>query len=117
VLQLSRTIEFEPATDPGFSPELCLEQAANCFQRGVPAVVSVHSINFHSTIRDFRSPTLKYLEDFFSALESKHAGLLYLRDEDLYDLVQTGSFKTEQGTTQVNVVKKNFTRAFARRAV
>ena len=24
-----------------------------CFERGIPAIVSMHSINFHSTVRDF----------------------------------------------------------------
>ena len=94
VLNLSRTVEFEPATDPNFSVESCLQQAASCFERGLPAVVSVHSINLHSTVNDFRSRTLNCLDEFFTALESKYSDLLYLRDEDLYDLVQSGSLKT-----------------------
>ena len=51
VLHLSRTVEFEPATDPAFSVEACLRQAEICFERGIPAIVSLHSINFHSTVR------------------------------------------------------------------
>ena len=49
VLNLSRTVEFEPATDPNFSVDACLRQAASCFESGLPAVVSVHSINFHDS--------------------------------------------------------------------
>ena len=117
VLQLSRTIEFEPATDPVFSLELCVQQAVHCFQRGIPAIVSVHSINFHSSVQDFRSGTIKLLEEFLTALESKYTDLLYLHDEDVYQLVHSGSIKTGQGTTQVNVAKRKFTKASMRRAV
>jgi hypothetical protein len=117
VLQLSRTIEFEPATDSGFSVELCLQQAANCFRRGIPAIVSLHSINFHSSVQGFCSRTLECLEEFLSALESNYADLLYLRDEDIYEVVQSGSLKTEQGSTQVNVVNRKFAKASAQRAV
>lgn len=111
ILHLFRTVEFEPATDAAFSVEKCLKDAEACFERGLPAVVSVHSINFHSTVRDFRSRTLRALEEFLTALESKHKDLLYLHDENLYELASTGCYQTPQGTVQVNVVQKAFTRA------
>jgi hypothetical protein len=111
ILHLSRTVEFEPATDPACSVEACLRQAETCFARGIPAIVSVHSINFHSTVRDFRSLTLQLLDEFLTALESKHADLLYLHDEDLHELVSTGSYKTPRGGAQVKVIGKNFMKA------
>jgi hypothetical protein len=111
ILHLSRTVEFEPAVDATFSVEACLRQAETCFEQGVPAIVSVHSINFHSTVRDFRSRTLQALDEFLTALESKRANLLYLHDGDLYELVNRGSCKTPRGTAQVNVTSKNFARA------
>ena len=110
ILHLCRTVEFEPAVDVAFSVDACLRQAEACFERGLPAIVSVHSINFHSTVRDFRSRTLPFLHEFLSALESKHADLLYLHDEDVHELVSKGFYQTPQGTTQVNVTKENFTR-------
>jgi hypothetical protein len=110
ILNLCRTVEFEPATDPKFSVEACLRQAEDCFQRGIPAIVSVHSINFHSTVRDFRSRTLRALDEFFAALESKHSDLRYLHDEDLYELVSKGSYTTLQGRVELNVRRKNFTK-------
>ena len=94
ILHLYRTVELEPATDPAFSVEACLRQAESCFERGIPAIVSVHSINFHSTVRDFRSTALQVLDEFFTALESKHGDLLYLHDEDLLELVNKGSYTT-----------------------
>lgn len=110
ILQLSRTIEFEPAVDPAFSLDTCLRQAELCFQRGLPAIVSVHSINFHSTLRDFRSPTLTLLDQFLAALENKHADLLYLHDDDLHHLIVNGRDRSESGDVSVNVRTVKFSR-------
>jgi hypothetical protein len=109
ILNLSRTVEFEPATDASFSVEACLRQAESCFEHGLPAIVSVHSINFHSTVRDFRSRTLQLLDEFLTVLESKYPDLLYLHDEDLYELVNRGSYKASPG--KLSVTRKNFTKA------
>jgi hypothetical protein len=111
ILHLHRNVELEPATDAAFSVEASLRQAESCFERGIPAIVSLHSINFHSTVRDFRSTALQAMDEFFTALESKHADLLYLHDENLYELVNTGSYTTANGTVPVNVTRKDFTRA------
>lgn len=111
ILHVYRTVEFEPAVDPAFSVEACVSQAEACFERGIPAIVSVHSINFHSTVRDFRSQTVDGLDKFFAALESKHDDLLYLHDEDLYELVIKGSYRTPRGTKRLNVTREKFTKA------
>ena len=111
LLQLFRTVEFEPATDPAFSVEACLRQAESSFERGIPAIVSVHSINFHSTVRDFRSRTLQCLDQMLFAIELKHPDVLYLHDEDLDELVRTGLYKSSHGSAQVKVIRKNFTKA------
>jgi hypothetical protein len=111
ILNLYRTVEFEPATDAAFSVETCLKAAEECFALGIPAIVSVHSINFHSTVRDFRTHTLQALDQFLTALESKHSDLLYLHDVDLHQFVTRGFSKTTHGTVQANVTRKTFTRA------
>lgn len=108
LLQLSRTVEFEPAIDPSFSLENGVRQAEASFERGIPAIISVHSINFHSSVRDFRTPTLRYLDEFFSALESKHADLLYLRDEDLLAFIEKGFYESRNGDIRLNVVRRSF---------
>jgi hypothetical protein len=113
ILEVSRTVEFEPATDRNFSLAACLEQAELCFARGIPAVISLHSINFHSTVRDFRSATVKFLDQFLFALESRHRELLYVHDAELWELVQTGSAKGEQTEIRIGVTKKKFTNARA----
>lgn len=111
MLQLYRNVELEPATDTNASLEASLRQAENCFARGIPAIVSVHSINFHSTVRDFRSATLLFLDQFFTALESSHADLLYLHDENLLELVNEGFYTTQDGAVLVNVTRKDFTKS------
>jgi hypothetical protein len=110
ILELSRNVEFEPATDAGFSVDACLQRAESCFARGIPAVISVHSINFHSTVRDFRSQALHSLEEFLTALESKHAELLYLHDDGLYELVTKGFCHRPEGRVEARVTRKNFTK-------
>jgi len=109
LFNVSRSIELEPAVDPNFSLDACMSAAESRFQRGFPAIISVHSINFHSTLRDFRSSTLRFLDDFLTALEARHPDLLYLCDEDLRDLVEKGSYLGPQGAVQVNAVRRNFT--------
>jgi hypothetical protein len=116
ILQICRTVEFEPAVTPDLSVEACLSQAEACFARGIPAIVSVHSINFHSTVRDFRSHTLHLLDEFLTALESNHRDLLYLHDENLYDIVNKGSYKSTQGEVPVAARQKNFIKSQAARS-
>jgi len=108
LLHLYRSMDFEPAVSQDFSVDACLRTAANCFARGVPAIVSVHSINFHSTIKDFRSRTLESLDQFLTALEASHPDLLYARDQDLYDLVENGYFQAATSAVRVAVTKRRF---------
>src|SRR5882672_1087458 len=111
ILQLYRTVVFEPAVDADFSLEASVSQAESCFKRGIPAIVSVHSINFHSSVRDFRTRTIELLDQFLSTLQTKHPDLLYLHDEALYALVNHGSYETSAGSVSVSVTKKKFTKA------
>ena len=111
ILQVYRTIEFEPATDADFALETLLREAEACFALGIPAVVSIHSINFHSTIKDFRSSTLKLLDQFLTSIESRHSNLLYVHDAQLWGLVQDGFCRTPRGDVRVSVTSRKFTRA------
>lgn len=110
ILHLYRSMDFEPATGQEFSVDACLRVAADCVARGLPVIVSVHSINFHSTIKDFRSRTLEVLDEFLTALEAKYPDLLYVRDEDVYDLVDKGMVPLTQPAVRVSVTKRKFTR-------
>jgi hypothetical protein len=109
ILHLYRSMDFEPAVAQEFSLDACLRTAEDCFVRGLPAIVSVHSINFHSALRDFCSRTLGLLDEFLTALEAKHPDLLYLRDEDLYDLVDKGTVTSTSSAVRVAVTERMFT--------
>lgn len=100
ILNLSRNVDLEPV-----QKELPLEKYIqlidDCFARGVPAVVSVHSINFHSSLRNFRDTTLQRLDQLLSAIEVKYRDLLYLHDGDLYRIVTLGKFTSAIGSISV----------------
>lgn len=113
ILHLSRNVEFEPATDTDFSVERCVREAEECFARGLPAIVSLHSINFHSTVRDFCNRTLDVLDQFLRKLESRHPRMLYLRDGELLELIRQGQVRG----VSVNVTRKNFTKGRSARKV
>jgi hypothetical protein len=108
MLNLHRVIDIEP-----FQRDLPLEKymqlAERCFERGMPAIVSTHSINFHSSLKDFRGPGLRVLDEFLSALETKHPNLLYVHDMDLYELVNRGKFKGPRGPVSVEVKQSHGT--------
>jgi hypothetical protein len=108
ILHLYRSMDFEPALVLDFSIDAHVRVAEDCFARGLPAIVSIHSINFHSALKDFRSRTLGLLDEFLTALETRHSDLLYVRDEDLYDLVDKGTVQSMQSAVQVPVTKRKF---------
>jgi hypothetical protein len=105
MLNLHRTIDIEPF-ERGLPLEKYMQLAERCFERGIPAVVSVHSINFHSSLKDFRGPALRVLDEFLSALEAKHPNLLYLHDMNVYELVTRGKFKGPRGPVSVEVKRR-----------
>lgn len=96
MLHTFRTAEMEPAVAHVDLKRL-VEGVGECFNRGLPAIVSIHSINFHSTIRDFRTPTLALLNEFLTALKRKWPTLLFVNDGDLFRIASEG-FCFSQGT-------------------
>ena len=106
LLEVYRNVDFEPATaGEQFSLENCIRQARQNLDRGAPAVVSVHSINFHSTLRNFRGATLTLLDRFLTALKAKYPNLLYVSDADLYELAITGHCDGPTGRINVKVTQ------------
>ena len=106
VLNLHRTIDFEPS-QKDLPVDKYVQLATGCFARGIPAIISVHAINFHSSLKDFRSPTLLALDEFLSALETKFPNLLYINDHDAYEIVTTGKLRSARGTVSVRVERES----------
>ena len=94
MLHTFRTIEMEPAISDCDLENLA-RQVEGCFQSGIPAIVSTHSINFHSTVRDFRTPTLALLDEFLTVIEKQWPDLLYVNDADLFRIASEGFYLTQ----------------------
>ena len=101
MLSTFRTVEMEPATER-CDLERLVAQVEQCFVAGLPAVISIHSINFHSTIQDFRTPTLKLMDEFLSAIEKKWPDLLYVHDAELFSIATEGAYAGENGRVKVS---------------
>ena len=105
MLHTFRTVEMEPAI-ASVDLKRLVEDVGECFNRGLPAVVSIHSINFHSTIRDFRTPTLALLHDFLTALKKKWPALLFINDGDLFQIASEGFYFAEGARVDVGVTAR-----------
>jgi len=90
ILHLYRVLEIEPIRKD-IEVEKYLHLANACFTRGLPLVLSIHSINFHSSLKDFRTATLVALDTLLTALESKYKNLQYVNNDDLYAMVARNS--------------------------
>jgi hypothetical protein len=101
MLNLHRAIELEPSHRE-LEVDKYLEIAGHCFSRGLPVIISTHSINFHSTIEDFRTPTLAALDSLLTALEARYPDLLYVHDQDLYGIVTEGVFASRDERVTVS---------------
>jgi hypothetical protein len=101
LLHTYRSLDFEPALDPNLRWQDCVKNAGNWLSRGLPFIVSVHSINFHSTLAPFRQETLPMLREFLSALQRQFPDLLYINDRHLLEIVETGSYETGRGRVAV----------------
>lgn len=107
LLHLSRTIDFEPSQRE-LEVDKYLQIAGNSFARGLPFVISTHSINFHSTLKDFRTPTLNALDLLLTALELKYPDLLYVHDQDLYAIVTEGVFENRAARITVSARRQDW---------
>ena len=103
MLSTFRTVEMEPGVEP-CDLEKLVTQVGESFAAGIPAVISTHAINFHSTIRDFSTPTLNLLDELLTALEKKWPDLLYVHDADLFSIATEGSYAGENGRVKVGAI-------------
>lgn len=115
-LHLYRTVDLEPSHRE-LEVDKYLQLAGNSFARGLPFIISTHSINFHSTLKDFRTSTLAALDSLLTALESKYPDLLYVHDEDLYSIVTEGAFRNREKRVTVSARRRDFTARVARQGV
>jgi hypothetical protein len=82
MLHTFRNVEIEPATVAS-------------------DVVSIHSINFQSTLRDFRTGTLALLDKFLEIIEQRWPNVLYAHDADLFRIATEGCYMANGLTVNV----------------
>ncbi len=102
LLHTYRSIDFEPALNPELRFEDGLVVAKKSFAAGVPFIVSVHSINFHSTLAPFRQRTLPLLRDLLYGLAKFYPDLLFVNSRQLLQIVETGEYETGAGRIQIS---------------
>jgi hypothetical protein len=91
LLHLFRNVSFEPAIDSRLYDEhYALAKAKEAIQAGRPALVCMHSVNFHSTLNNQKDLTLGRLDRFLTLLEGLYDDLLYVHDFDLWRIIQDG---------------------------
>jgi len=102
MLHTFRNVEIEPAI-AATDVESLVQSAEECFRSGIPVVASMHSINFHSTIRDFRTSSLAVLDEFLGKIEQRWPNLLYAHDADLFRIVTEGVYSAKGTEVEVGV--------------
>lgn len=107
LLHVYRNVDLEPSQHDS-EIEKYVELAGMCFARGLPLIISIHSINFHSTLKDFRSPSLAVLDQLLTALETKYTDLLYASDEDLYRMVTKGQLADGSEKVKVSITQQSW---------
>lgn len=100
ILHTFRTIDFEPSQRE-VEISKYLEIARMCFAKGLPFIISIHAINFHSTLKDFCRPALAALDQLLTALEADHPGMLYVNDEELHEIAVSGSLRSRGEKVEV----------------
>ncbi len=83
-----RNVSFEVAIRPTDTLQAALTKIEGLVQQGFPAVVSVHSINFQSSIRDHKTGTLQALDELLTTLERRYRTLIYSSSNELHDLLK-----------------------------
>lgn len=118
LLYLHRNVELEPAISPELSNvKGAVDKAVQCVQAGLPVIVSTHSVNYHSSLKNFRDLTLKKLDEFLTLLEQTLDGLLYVHDRDLLDIVKTGVFKANGKEIKVQTESRRALSPLLKKAV
>jgi hypothetical protein len=101
LLHIDRSIDFEPALNESLTCDHVLKTARERLAHGLPFVISIHSINFHSTLAPFRERTIPLLRDLLLRLTKEYPDLLFVSDEQLLKIIETGGFQVEAGTLDV----------------
>jgi hypothetical protein len=103
LLHTYRSLDFEPCLNAEFNAAALVKNAARWLRRGLPLILSVHSINLHSSLAPFRQRTLPLLKEFLGAMKKRYPDLLFINSRQLLEIIETGSYASGQGRISVTV--------------
>lgn len=105
LLHTYRALDFEPALNPQLRWEECVKDAAKWFALGLPFIVSIHSINFQSTLAPNRQKTLPMLQSLLRGLQEQFSEVAFINSRQLLEIVETGGYDSPAGRVSVSVTK------------
>jgi hypothetical protein len=100
LLHVYRSLDLEPCQRE-LEMGKYLEIARAAFAQSLPLIISIHAINFHSTLKDFCTPAIAALDALLTALEFQYPNLLYIHDEDLHRIVTAGIYNSPNGEVSI----------------
>jgi hypothetical protein len=104
LLHLYRNVPFEPALDPDrYDERDAMNRAEEAINAGKPVIVCMHSVNFHSALKNYRDVTLEHLHRFLTMLERKYDDLLYVHDSDILSMVQKNGLEWKGQKLKIEV--------------
>ena len=88
MVYLTRNVVFEPRRRR--SCQDAITEIDFLFNAQQPAIIETHSINFHSSIKNFREKSLEGLDRLLYLIEKKHPEVIYLDSRQLGEILEKG---------------------------
>ena len=88
MIYLIRNVNFEPIRD-----NACIDAFIEIdflFKVKQPAILETHSINFFSSIKNFREKSLERLDQLLYLIEEKYPDVVYLSSQQFGDILEKG---------------------------
>jgi len=105
MIYLTRNFDFEPWLFPR-DLQSYLDEIELLVQTGEPVVISSHSINYISRLKNYRDRTLPIFDKLLGAIEDRYTDVYYITDAQLAQAINEGSFETRNNKT-VQIHKKS----------
>ncbi|MCR4344586.1 MAG: hypothetical protein NUV44_07455 [Candidatus Scalindua sp.] len=103
---LIRNVTFEPRR-----VNACQDAIAEIdflFKAQQPAILETHSINFHSSIKNFREQSLERLDQLLYLIEKKYPDVVYLTSQQFGDILAKGHcYLRNEERMEVNIHRTN----------
>lgn len=85
---LIRNVTFESRRENAYQD--AVTEIDFLFKAQQPAILETHSINFHSSIKNFREKSLERLDQLLYLIEEKYPDVVYLTSEQFGEILEKG---------------------------